>query len=348
MPHNAGRMLVIAAAARGRGDSVKRRDCIALLGIAAIARPIAALSQTSAIPVIGFLCSASPIPWAPYLAGFRKGLIETGYVEGTNVAIEFRWAEGRFDRLPELAQDLVRRGVAVLVATGGEPAAFAAKAATATVPIVFSVGGDPATIGLVESLRRPGGNLTGVSIFTVLLEGKRLGLLHEAIPAAAAIAILIGPTGRYADALLKDAEEGARRMGVRLVPISAKTEGDFETAFAMLIQQRAEALVVSNDPFFNNHRDRLVALSARFKVPAIYEFREFAAAGGFMSYGTNLPDAYRQIGVYTGRILKGAKPGDLPVLQPTRFELVLNLKTAKALGVSIPQALLLRADEVIQ
>lgn len=328
---------------------MKRRECVALLGITAIARPIVALSQTSAIPVIGFLCSASAIPWAPYLAGFRKGLIETGLVEGTDVAIEYRWAEGRFDRLPGLAQELVRRGVAVLVATGGEPAVFAAKAATAAIPIVFSVGGDPATKGLVESLARPGGNLTGVSIVTGLLEGKRLGLLHDAIPAAATIAILIGPTGGYPNALLKkDAEEGARRMGVRLVTISANTEGEFETAFAMLNQQRAEALVVSNDPFFNNHRDRLVALSARFKVPAIYEFREFAAAGGLMSYGTNLRDVYRQIGVYAGRILKGAKPGDLPVLQPTRFELVINDKTAKALGLTIPPALLLRADEIIQ
>ena len=327
---------------------MNRRDCIALIGIAAIAQPIAALSQTSAIPVIGFLCSASPIPWAPYLAGFRKGLLETGYVEGTNVAIEYRWAEGRFDRLPELAQDLVRRRVAVLVATGGEPAVFAAKAAAATVPIVFSVGGDPAKKGLVESLGRPGGNLTGVSMFTALLEGKRLELLHEAVPAATTIAILNGPTGGYTDALREDAEEAARRMGIRLVPISANTEGEFEPAFAMLTQQRAGALVVLNDPFFNNHRDRLVALSARYKIPAIYEFREFAAAGGLMSYGTILPDVYRQIGVYTGRILKGAKPRDLPVLQPTRFELVINMKTAKALGLTIPQSLLLRADEVIQ
>src|SRR5437870_5126807 len=256
-----------------------------------LAVPLAARAQKPAIPVIGFLCSASPTPWAPYLAGFRKGLNETGYVEGTNVAIEYRWAEGRFDRLPELAKDLLRRGIDVLIATGGEPSAFAAKAATATVPIVFSVGGDPATIGLVESLSRPGGNLTGVSIFTLLLEGKRIGLLHEAIPFATTIAILINPNGRYADSLLNVADEHARRMGVRLIPISAETEGDFEPAFAMLVQRRADALVVSNDPFFNNHRDRLVALAARFKVPAIYEFREFADAGGLMSYGTSLADA---------------------------------------------------------
>jgi putative tryptophan/tyrosine transport system substrate-binding protein len=327
---------------------VKRRDCITLLGIAAIERPIAALSQAAAIPVIGFLCSASSTAWAPYLAGFRKGLNEAGYVEGANVAIEYRWAEGHFDRLPELAKDLVRRGVAVLVATGGEPSAFAAKSATATVPIVFSVGGDPVVTGLVGSLSRPGGNLTGVSLFTQLLEAKRIELLHEAIPSATTIAILINSTSRYAVALLKDAEEGARRLGVRLVPLWAGTENDFEPAFAKLIQERAAALVVGNSPFFNNHRDRLVALSARFRVPTIYEFREFAAAGGLMSYGTNLADAYRQIGVYTGRVLKGAKPGELPVLQPTLFELVLNLKTAKAMGISIPQSLRQRVDDVIE
>ena len=231
---------------------IDRRTFMSTLAGRRLAVPLAARAQKPAIPVIGFLCSASPTPWAPYLAGFRKGLNETGYVEGTNVAIEYRWAEGRFDRLPELAKDLLRRGIDVLIATGGEPSAFAAKAATATVPIVFSVGGDPATIGLVESLSRPGGNLTGVSIFTLLLEGKRIGLLHEAIPFATTIAILINPTGRYANALLKDAEEGARRMGVRLIPISAETEGDFEPAFAMLVQRRADALVVSNDPFFNN------------------------------------------------------------------------------------------------
>jgi ABC-type uncharacterized transport system substrate-binding protein len=325
-----------------------RRTFIGSIAGGLLAVPLAAGAQKPAMPVIGFLCSASPIPWEPYLAGFLKGLNETGYVESTNVAIEYRWADGHVDRLPELAKDLVRRGIAVLVATGGEPSAFAAKAATATVPIVFSVGGDPAMNGLVESLSRPGGNLTGVSIFTQRLEGKRIELLHEAIPSAATIAILINRTSRFAVAILKDADAEARGLGVRLVPLWADTENDFEPAFAELVQGRADALVVSNSPFFNNHRDRLVALSARFKVPTIYEFREFAAAGGLMSYGTNLADVYRQIGVYAGRILKGARPGELPVLQPTKFDLVINLKTAKALGLTIPQSLLRRADEVIR
>ena len=310
--------------------------------------PLVARAQKPAVPVIGFLCSASPVPWEPYLAGFRKGLNETGYVEGTNVAIEYRWAHGHFDRLPELANELVRSGIAVLVATGGEPSAFAAKAATATVPVVFSVGGDPAMNGLVESISRPGGNLTGVSIFTQRLEGKRIELLHEAIPSAVTIAILNNRPSRFAVAILNDAEAAARGLGVRLVPLWVDSEKDFEPAFAKLVEGHADALVVTNSPFFNNHRDRLVALSARFKVPTVYEFREFAAAGGLMSYGTNLADVYRQIGVYTGRILKGAKPGELPVLQPTKFDLVVNLKTAKALGLAMPQSLLRRADEVIR
>ena len=325
-----------------------RRTFIGTLAGELLATAHAAEAQQTAMAVIGFLNSASPGPFAHLVAAFRQGLGETGFTEGRNVAIEYRWAESRSDRLPALARELVKRGVDVLVATGGEASVFAAKAATSTLPIVFSAGGDPAAQGLVESLSRPGGNLTGVSLLTLLLEGKRIGLLHEVIPSAATIAILINPTHPYADAMLRDAEEAARRMGVRIVPLSAQTEDDFETAFAMLVQRRADALVVSNSPFFNNRRDRLVALAARFKVPAIYEFREFAAAGGLMSYGSSLADAYRQIGVYTGRILKGAKPGELPVLQPTRFELVLNLKTAKTLGISIPQSVLVRADEVIQ
>ena len=326
---------------------MRRRDVLALFG-AAVAWPFAARTQQTAMPVIGFLNSASPGPFAHLVAGFRQGLGETGFVEGRNVAIEYRWAEGRYDRLPELAKELVRRQVAVLIATGGEVSAFAAKAATSTIPIVFAIGGDPIAGGLVESLSRPGGNLTGLTQFTGVLEAKRIGLLHELVPSARAIAVLVNPSFANAQAQLRDTEDGARRAGVRLITVSAKVESDFEPAFATLIQQRAEALLIGSDPFFNSRRDRLVALSGRHKLPTIYEFREFAEAGGLMSYGTNLADGYRQVGVYTGRVLKGAKPGDLPVLQPTKFELVINLKTAKTLGITIPQPLLLRADEVIQ
>ncbi len=327
---------------------MKRRNVNVLFLIFAIVWPLAARSQQTATPVIGFLSGASPGPFAHLVAGFRQGLSETGFVDGRDVAIEYRWAEGQRDRLAELAKDLVRRQVAVLVATGGDLSAVAAKAATSTIPIVFSAGGDPVASGLVASLNRPGGNLTGLSMFTVLLEAKRLGLLHELVPSASAIAVLIDSNNQHAKALVKDIEEGARRGGVRLIAVTTTAEGDFEGAFASLVQQRADALVVSNSPFFNNRRDRIVALAARHKVPAIYEFREFAEAGGLMSYGTSLVDVYRQIGVYTGRILKGAKAGDLPVLQPTKFELIVNMKTAKALGLTIPQSVLLRADEVIQ
>ena len=324
-----------------------RRTFMGTLAGELLAAAHAAQAQQSRMAVIGFLSSASPGPFAHLAAAFRQGLGETGFTEGQNVAIEYRWAEGRSDRLPELARELVKRGVDVLVATGGETAVFAAKAATSTVPIVFSAGADPVATGLVESLSRPGGNLTGVSLLTLLLEGKRVGLLREVIPSAATIAILVQPSP-FADAMLKDAEESARRMGIRMVSLSAQTEDDFEPAFALLVQRRAEALIVTNSPFFNNRRDRLVALAARYKIPAIYEFREFAAAGGLMSYGSSLADSYRQIGIYAGRSLKGAKPGELPVLQPTRFELVINLKTAKTLGISIPQSVLVRADDVIR
>jgi len=327
---------------------MKRRNVNALFFSFAVAWPLAARSQQTAMPVIGFLSGASPGPFVHLVAGFRQGLSETGLVDGRDVAIEYRWAEGQRDRLPELAKDLVRRQVAVLVATGGDLSALAAKAATSTIPIVFSAGGDPVASGLVASLSRPGGNLTGLSMFTVLLEAKRLGLLHELVPSAAAIAVLIDSNNQHAKALVKDVEEGARRAAVRLIAVTTTADSDFEAAFASLVQQRADALVVSNSPFFNNRRDRIVALAARHKVPAIYEFREFAEAGGLMSYGTNLVEVYRQIGVYTGRILRGARPADLPVKQPTEFELVINLKTAKALGITIPQSLLLRANEVIQ
>ena len=327
---------------------MRRRAAITLLGGVATTWPLAGQTQQAAIPVIGFLSGAAPAPFAHLVAAFRRGLGETGFIDGQNVVVETRWADGRFDRLPVMANELVARQVAVLVATGGDHSAFAAKAATSTIPIVFSSGGDPVAKGLVASLGRPGGNLTGVSLFTTLLEAKRLGLLREALPSATTIALLANASASSAQAAVKDAEEGARRAGVRLVVVFAEADGEFDAAFASIVQRRADALVIGNSPFFNSRREQLVALAARHKLPAVYEFREFVMAGGLMSYGTHLADMYRQIGVYTGRILKGAKPGDMPILQPTKFELVINLKTAKALGITIPQGMLLRADEVIQ
>ena len=326
---------------------MKRRHVITLLG-GATAWPHIASAQQPAMPVVGFLSGASPVPFAALVGAFRQGLNDSGFVEGQNVAIDYRWAEGRFDRLPQMANEMVARRVDVLVATAGDRSAQAAKAATSTIPIVFSSGGDPVANGLVASLGRPGGNLTGVSLFTTLLEAKRLGLLHDAVPAAATISLLVTRGSPSTPAVVRDAEDGARRAGVRLVVVQAQAKSEFDAAFASLVQQRATALAVGNSAFFNSQRERLVALAARHKLPAIYEFREFTMAGGLMSYGTHLGEMYRQIGVYTGRILKGAKPGDLPVLQPTRFELVINLLTARALGLTIPQALLLRADQVIQ
>ena len=313
-----------------------------------MAWPFASPAQAPAVPKIGFLNSGSPGPFAHLVAGFREGLGELGFVEGRSVSIEYRWAEGRYERLPELAVDLVRRRVAVLVATGGENSALAAKAATSNIPIVFAIGGHPVDLGLVASLNRPGGNLTGLTQYTGPLEAKRLGLLRELVPAARTIAVLVNPDFANATAQLKDIEEGARRIGVQLVTLKATTDNDFESVFATLVRRRVDALVVSSDPFFNTRRDRLVALAALHRIVVIYEFREFAAAGGLMSYGANLADGYRQIGAYTGRILQGTRPGDLPILQPTKFEFVINLKTAKALGLTMPRSLLLRADEVIQ
>ena len=326
---------------------MNRRDILATLGsVAVMATPTRA--QQPALPLIGFLSGASAAPFAHLVAAFRQGLGDTGFVEGQNVAIEYRWAENRYERLPEMAKDLVRRQVAVLVASGGDRAALAAQAASASIPIVFSAGGDPVAHGLVASLGRPGANLTGVSLLTTLLEAKRLSLLREALPAATRIGLLVNPGGTIVQSMVQESEQAARSLGLRLVVVKAEAEGEFEPAFASLLHQRADALVVINSAFFNSRREQIVALAARHKLPAIYEFGEFARAGGLMSYGTHLGEMYRQIGVYTGRILKGAKPADLPVLQPTRFEMVLNMKTAKALGLTIPQALLLRADEVIQ
>jgi putative ABC transport system substrate-binding protein len=300
------------------------------------------------MPVIGFMNTASPGPFANLVAAFRKGLEETGYVEGRNVMVEYRWAEGRYDRLPAFAAELVSRPVAVLAATGGEPAILAAKEATTSIPIVFATGGDPVARGFVASLSRPGGNITGTTQLTSILSAKRIGLLRELVPNADPIAVLVNPSFPSSADVVRDAQNAASQIGVRLVFLNASAESDFEPAFNTLVRERARALMVGADPFFNSRRNHLVALAARYAMPAIYEWREFAAAGGLMSYGTRLSDAFHQVGVYSGRILKGEKPADLPVVQSTRFELVINLEAAKALGVTIPPGLLVAADEVIE
>ena len=326
---------------------MRRRQFIGLVGGLA-AWPIAAHAQQPAMPVIGFLSGASSAPWGHLVAAFRQGLKETGYVEGQNVAIEFRWAEGHSDRLPEMAADLVRRRVAVIVSTAGAAAGLAAKAATATIPIVFSAGGDPVKLGLVASLNRPGGNVTGIVLLTSLMDAKRLGLLREMIPNATLIAVLMNPRGAFIADQTENIRAGAHSVGQNITMLNASTESEIEVAFAALKSKGTQALLVSSDSFFNARREYLVALAARHVVPTIYEFREFAVAGGLMSYGTDLPEGYRQVGIYTGRILKGEKPADLPVYQVTKFELVINLKTAKALGLTVPQSLLIQADEVIE
>jgi putative ABC transport system substrate-binding protein len=326
---------------------MRRRDFITFLAGGITTRPLAAHAQQKAMPVIGFLSSLSPGPSAPFTAAFLQGLSETGYVDGNNVAIEYRWAEENYDRLPALAADLVGHKVDVIVTVGGGVVALAAKNATSTIPIVFS-GGDPVALGLVASFARPGGNLTGFSILTGELSPKRLALLSELVPQAKVIALLVNPNSPIAKRIIGDVQEAARAKGVQLSVLNASTEGEIAAAFAALVQLQAGALVVGNDPFFNNRREHLVALASRHAVPAIYEWREFAVAGGLISYGTSLTSVYRQHGGYTGKILKGAKPADLPVQQPTTFELVVNLKTAAALGLTVPQSLLARADEVIE
>jgi putative ABC transport system substrate-binding protein len=326
---------------------MRRREFILALGGAAAAWPLAARGQ-QAVPVVGFLNSASPDAFAPYVGGFLQGLRDGGYIDGQNVKVEYRWAYGQYDRLPQLAAELVGQQVAVIVASGGEPSVMAAKAATSRTPIVFGIGGDPVKLGLVASLNRPGGNITGVSLLTSSLEAKRVGLLGELVPKAAVIGALINPNYAQAQAQEAEVQEAARTIGRQIVLVHASSEADFDPAFATFKQQKAHALVVAADPFFNSRRNVLVELAARDRLPAVYEFREFAAAGGLMSYGTSLVGAYRQYGVYAAQILKGARPADLPVLQPTTFELVINLKTARALPLDVPPMLLARADEVIE
>jgi putative tryptophan/tyrosine transport system substrate-binding protein len=325
---------------------IERRKFLATLGGAA-AWPLAARAQQAAMPVIGFIDPRSPDGMTERLRGFRQGLKDTGYVEGETVAIEYRWAEGQNDRLPALATDLVHRRVAVIVAGAGI-AAFAAKTVTTTLPIVFSVAEDPVRLGLVASLARPGGNLTGVNLFAAELVSKRLGLMREFVPAATRVAVLVNPTNPVAETTLKGVEPAARAMGLQFQVLNASTSREIDAAFATFVRERPDALFVGGDPFFVPRRVQLAILAARHAVPASASSREFPEAGGLMSYGPNVVDTYRQVGVYTGRILKGAKPADLPVVQASKFGLVINAHTARALGLAVPDKLLALADEVIE
>jgi putative ABC transport system substrate-binding protein len=330
---------------------MRRRDFITLLGstVAAIAWPLAARAQHSAMPVIGFLGVGSPDKDASRVRAFRQGLGETGYFEGQNVEIEYRWAKGQDDQLPALAAELVQRQVTVIASEGGVASALAAKAATATIPIVFQLAADPVEIGLVASLNRPGGNLTGVTSLSAEVGPKRLELLHELVPTARMFALLINPASPInADIASRDLRKGAAALGLELRLLQASTDADFDTVFATLLQERAGGLLITPDVFFTSRSEQLGALALRHAVPAVFAFRDFAAAGGLLSYGGSFTDVHRQVGVYTGRILKGEKPADLPVVRSTKVELVINLKTAKALGVTVPLSLIGRADEVIE
>jgi putative ABC transport system substrate-binding protein len=330
---------------------MERREFIALLGgggLLLAAKVKRARGQQPAMPVIGILASVSPAPYASYIAAVKEGLRQTGYVEGRNIAIEYRWAERQYDRLPQQAIELVDRGIAVIVLVGGGPTTAAAKAATATIPIVFVMGEDPVKSGAVASLNRPGGNATGVSLLTVAMEAKRLQLLHELMPNAAVVAIIVNPNNPQADEQLQELQAAARTLGVQIEAFKAGSPSEIDAAFAKLVERRASALHIASDAFFNTRREQFVVLSARHALPAIFNFREFAAAGGLMSYGPSLTDAYRQEGIYAGRILKGEKPAEMPVQQAVKIELVINMQTARALGLAVPLPLLGRADEVIE
>jgi len=326
---------------------VRRRKFIALIGGAG-AWPLAARGQQSAVPVVGFMSSRSPEDSAHLVAAFRRGLAEGGFVEGQNVATEFRWANGDYDRLPAMAADLVNQQVAVIVAAGGEPAALAAKVATKTIPIVVGLGADPEKLGLVASLNRPGGNVTGVTLMTALMEPKRLGLLRDLVPGAALIGVILNPSFPAAARQLQEFEETARGIDQRIVVAKASTDEELEAAFSLLVREQVNALLVAASPYFDTRRERIIDFAAEQRLPAIYQFREYAVSGGLLSYGVSISDGYRQYGDYAAKILKGAKPADLPFLQPTKFELIINMKTAKALGIKISANLLSLADEVIE
>jgi ABC-type uncharacterized transport system substrate-binding protein len=330
------------------GAAMKRREFISLIGSVAATWPLAARAQKTTTPLIGWLASGTSKGYAPFAAAFRQGLSETGYVEGQNVAIEYRWAEGQNDQLPALAADLVRRQVAI-IAAAGTPSAFAAKAATATIPVVFSTALNPVEVGLVASLHHPGGNVTGVSNFVAVLVAKQFELLHELIPNSGVFGVLLNPTDPYISPYItRDVQAAGRTLKREIHILNASTEDQIDAAFSTFAQLRARAVIIGADAFFISRRDQLIALAARHAIPTVYFLREFVAAGGLMSYGSNLADSYRLVGVYVGRILKGEKPADMPVQQPTKIELFINLKTAKALGLSVPPAMQARADEMIE
>jgi ABC-type uncharacterized transport system substrate-binding protein len=328
---------------------MKRREFITLLGGVAVSWPVAARAQQPAMPVMGFLNPASPALYANRLRGFHRGLKDAGYVEGENLTILYRWAENKMDRLPELAADLVRRAVAVIVTSPGSAPALAAKAATTTIPTVFIVSEDPVRHGLVSSLARPGGNLTGINFFNAELNSKRLEILRELVPGATRVAVLLNPTNAAnAETTLRDVERAARAIGVQIQVFNASTSRDIDAVFAAFAQERPDALFVSGDPLFNSRRLHLAQLAARHAIPASYSSRDYPEYGGLISYGTNVTDAFREVGVYAGRILKGTNPADLPVVQLSKFELVINAQTARMLGLTVPQSLIAVADEVIE
>ena len=327
---------------------MRRRDFLSALGGAAASWPLGARAQQAALPVVGFMSGRSAPDSAHLVAAFREGLSEAGFVDGQNVIIEFRWADGQYDQLPALAAQLVSRPVTVLVGVGGDPSAQAAKRATSTIPIVFGTGGDPIKAGLVDSFNRPGANLTGYTLLTNEMESKRVGLLRELVPGAALVGVLLNPKFVPGAQQSQQIENAARTVDQKLVIATASSDEELSAAFASLVRERVNALLVAADPYFDTRRDRIIAFAAQNRLPAIYQFREFAAAGGLISYGPRITDGYRQAGNYTGQILKGAKPGNLPVLQPTKFEMVINLKTANALNLALPNSIQLLADEVIE